>query len=458
MTQAFHFPDGVLVCPVCSADLVSFNCASCKNEYFSLSKIPCIFPAGIQQKALWQHQMAMMGEQGAKALARLDHILQGYDVAELTRDRLEVSYAAMEESLATIMALLTEGGLEPQFDERFGQATVDNPTEYYHHILRDWAWDDEPSEHFETHANDANLDRVLKVWPDAKAQKMLVLGAGAGRLSWDLHEKLSPEFTIASDINPFLLACAEGLVKGEKAIVLPELYTYPQIGFPYSKSWEMSPVNDPNGLSERWFALGADVWNMPLRESSVDTIVTSWLLDVTGGDVKDLISVIAYLLKPNGRWINTGPLLYSQNLSFDKKYSADEILHFAALAGFNVEHQQVEEIAHMASPMNARYHHEQVWSFNALKVDAQYQVPEPSRSPEWLLPPWMILHHLPIPLIDFKCQVGHEFIREVLSLVDGRRSIYLIGQMLQSSVPEGVNARDAVATLFGQILEQMAEG
>ena len=59
---------------------------------------------------------------------------------------------------------------------------------------------------------------------------------------------------------------------------------------------------DSDGLYCNWFALGADVWNMPLPEASVDTVVTSWLLDVTGGDVKDLIAVVDYLLKPGGCW------------------------------------------------------------------------------------------------------------------------------------------------------------
>ena len=109
---------------------------------------------------------------------------------------------------------------------------VDNPTEYYHHILRDWAWDAVPSRHFKTHVNDANLQRVLNVWPNPTPGKMLFLGAGAGRLSWDLHRVLKPEFTIAADINPFLLSCAHSLIKARESITLPELYTYPKLVFP----------------------------------------------------------------------------------------------------------------------------------------------------------------------------------------------------------------------------------
>ena len=454
--NAFIFPQGMLICPVCASDIEAIQCPKCHSEFFALGNIPCVFTAGIQQKKLWQHQMAMMEAQGGEALANLEYALQGYDLSDLTRARLEQAFESMEQSLKVILAQFSGAGLVAQLDPMYDQTTVDNPTEYYHHILRDWAWDNEPSKYFETHANDANLKRVMNVWADPAPGKMLVLGAGAGRLSWDLHEKLEPEFTIASDINPFLLTCAQDLIKERKAITLPELYTYPQIGYPFSKSWTMQPPEDAGNLRERWFALGSDVWNMPLRENSVDTIVTSWLLDVTGGDVKDLIGVITYLLKPGGRWINTGPLLYSRNMSFDKKYSAEEIFDFAEMAGFDMEQQEVDEVEHMVSPLNARYHYEQILSFCAQKSLTPKPVATPSRNSEWLTPPWLVMHHLPVPNIDFQCERGHEFIAKVLELVDGEKSIYLMAQLLQPDMPEGVSAKDAVTALFGQILEQMA--
>lgn len=460
-TQGFIFPEGLLICPVCAQDLVfgqgSPHCGNCNSEFFSLGDIPCLFTTGIQQKYLWQHQMAMMESQGGEALERLAYILQGYDVSALTRARLEQAHAAMGESLEMILGQLRDAGLHSQRYPLFEQLNVDNPTEYYHHILRDWAWDAEPSRHFQTHVNDANLQRVLNVWPSVKPQRMLFLGAGAGRLSWDLHKTFQPEFTLASDINPFLLTCAQTLIRQRKSISLPELYTFPQIGFPYSKSWRMDPPEDPQQSHKRWFALGADVWNMPLREACVDTIVTSWLLDVTGGDVKDLIAVVNYLLKPGGCWINTGPLLYSGKLAFDLKYSAEEILDFADMAGFDLQRQSVEEVAHMASPLNARYHHEQVWSFSAFKRTQARPLARPGPTAEWLTPPWLILHHQPVPALEFECQMGHEFIAQVLGLVDGKRSIYLIAQLVQPSLPEGVDAKEAVVALFGQILEHMAQ-
>ena len=85
-----------------------------------------------------------------------------------------------------------------------------------------------------------------------------------------------------------------------------------------------------------------------------------------------------------------------------------------------------------------------------------YAIPEVSNLDEWLTPPWLVMHHLPVPAINFECEMGHEFIGQVLSLVDGEKSIHLIGQLLQSSMPAGVSAKEAIVALFGQILQQMA--
>lgn len=458
MTQAelYRFPEHLLICPVCATSIQHLQCHKCNSEFFALGDIPCVFTTGIQQKHLWQHQLAMMQEQGADALAHIEYVLQGYDISALTRERLEQSYDAMKDSLQLIIGQLHKAGLRGARSAAFEGQNIDNPTEYYHHILRDWAWDGEPSKHYETHVNDANLQRLAKVWPQHTNKKILFLGAGAGRLSWDVHAQKKPHYSIAADINPFLLSCADTLIHKRLNLVLPELYTYPQIGYPYAKSWHMAPPADPDNLHNSWYALGADVWNMPFRKGSFDTVVSSWLLDVTGGDVKDLIEVISYLLEPGGLWVNTGPLLYSSRLAFDIKYSAEEILDFTQMAGFDVGKQSVDEIAHMASPLNARYHHEQVLSFAASKRLSAKPIAKVGRDAAWLHPAWLIMHHQPIPKIDFQCQMGHEFIEQVLALVDGEKSIYAIAQIMQPHVPDGVDAKDAIVALFGQILEQMA--
>ena len=398
-----------------------------------------------------------MLQHGEESMQAVEEALQRYDLVPKTRQRLEDSHEAMYESLTSMKALLEDGGLVPEFYKMFEHSPRENLSEYYHHILRDWAWDEQRSQYFATHVNDENLKRIKKVWLKQKPEFILALGAGAGRLSWDIHVNFNPKLTIATDINPVLLASAIRLIKQQRPLTLPELYKYPQIGFPHAAKWKMKPANDPDAKRDSWIALGADVWNMPLKPRSVDCIVTSWLLDVAAGDVRDLIGVITYLLKPDGQWINTGPLLYSPPLPFDQKYSAEEIKQFASLAGFEIKNENVDEIAHMASPINARFHHEQVWSFAAIKKHAEENLPYPQKPTDdnWLTPGWLIIHHLPVPQLHFACPHEHDLVEKVFSLVDGKRSIQDISYSLQALMPEGIIAKEAVVALFAEALEFM---
>lgn len=114
--KAFNFPPGMLICPVCATELDGKVCPNCRSEFFELGNIPCVFTSGIQQKKLWQHQMAMMEAQGGEALENLEYALQGYDLSELTRARLEQAYDSMEQSLHVILAQFSQSGLVAEFD------------------------------------------------------------------------------------------------------------------------------------------------------------------------------------------------------------------------------------------------------------------------------------------------------------------------------------------------------
>ena len=52
---------------------------------------------------------------------------------------------------------------------------------------------------------------------------MLVLGAGAGRLAYDLHQALKPPLTVALDFNPLFLLAASRILAGPPL----ELYEFP---------------------------------------------------------------------------------------------------------------------------------------------------------------------------------------------------------------------------------------
>lgn len=442
-------PSKLLQCPNCGSDaqsgfsLDTLLCSSCNTQYFNLNGVPCLFPAGEYHKTIWQHQAAIMQAQGQQGLAHVEEAVSRYDMTARTRERLADTFSALDASQAIILQLLARAGVEPKLQEGMGNAG--NLSEYYDLLLRDWAW---PGSE-----NSKALEGALACLPEnLEAKNILVLGAGAGRLSWDLHSALKPKCTVALDSNPVLLIVADTLVRKRQAIELAEFKTFPQVDQAVTRTWSLQPPQDPADLSASWFALGANAWRAPLKPKSFDLIVTPWFIDVNGGDVRDSIGVVSQLLAPGGRWLNTGPLLYSRHLPLEQKYQDTEIREFLALAGFSMETESVTETDHLDSPLEVRKQHEQVWTFCA-------KGPEQTPNAALVLgepPPWLIMHHLPVSKHPYVTAQKHPLIDTILALIDGQRSINDIAAQVEPHFPEGIIAKDAVVTLLGQILGEMS--
>lgn len=334
--------------------------------------------------------------------------------------------------------------MEPKLQEGMGNAG--NLSEYYDIILRDWAW---PGPE-----NSQALERAVACLPEGlNTKRMLVLGAGAARLSWDLHCALQPDCTVALDSNPLLLIVADTLIRKRQAIELAEFKTFPQLGKEVTRTWSLQPPQDDAALTASWFALGANAWRAPLQPNSFDLIVTPWFIDVNGGDVRDTIGVISQLLAPGGRWLNTGPLLFTRHLPLEQKYQDSEIRDFLDLAGFSIETESVTEADHLDSPLEVRKQHEQLWTFCA-KSPAQTPTSTLALSGQ---PPWLIMHHLPVTEHAYVSVQQHPLIEAILALIDGKRSINDIAELIAPHLPKGVTPKDVVVTLLGQILREMPE-
>ncbi len=455
-------PLHLLACAHCGTaaeaglDPATLTCTACQAQYFALAQVPCLFPSGTHQRVVWQHQVAVMQAQGQQGLAQLQEAMSRYDLTDSTLERLIAVFEATRDGQQATLQLLEQAGLSPLYNEHMAQMDVGDLAEYYELILRDWAWGDEPCRHFDVSENTAALQRVLAVCRDGSLSadvmsgaNVLVVGAGAGRLSWDLHVSLRPACTIALDSNPLLLSLANALVRQQQTLQLSGTALFPQSARPAAGSWTLRPPLDPQGLRDRWFALGADAWHMPFQRGSFDLIVTPWFMDVNGGDVRDLIGLFGQLLKPGGRWVNSGPLLFTRQLPFYQKYHHDEIREFLALAGFALEAERLDDTVHLASPLEARAQHEELWSFCA---QAPRQTGQ-SGQLEGVQAPWLVMHHLAVPQTNFSPPEQHPLIDAILSLVDGQKSINDIAQIIAPHLPADITPKDAVVTLFGQMLE-----
>ncbi len=439
-------------CPKCFATseesfvFENLKCNRCETDFFNLGNVPCFFPAGFHQKTIWQHQIATLLGNAEQGLNNIRESLARYDLSETTRKRLADIYKANLINRDSIKLLFEKKSVIAEYNEQLSSMNPGDLGEYFDLIFRDWAWDSVSLPSEENHNAFLRIKSLLDKLPQTP-KNILVLGAGAGRLSWDLHNYLKPAFTLAVDSNPLLLAAADELIKQQQALQFGEFKLFPQASFPTTLTQSITPPDNATSNAHNWFLLGANVWNLPLSKSNFDLILTPWLIDVNGGDVRDLIGIIYNLLTPKGSWLNTGPLLFTRHLPLQLKYSHEEIKEFITLANMEVAAERIDQAQYLISPMEARLREEQVWSFAATRTKSNNSEPPPG-----VLASWLIMHHLPIPIMDFRLTQPHPLVEAIVALIDGEKSINNISNILVNQLPPGTAVIDVIVSILGQLL------
>src|SRR5690606_3628478 len=117
---------------------------------------------------------------------------------------------------------------------------------------------------------------VAEALGGASPGRTLVLGAGAGRLAYDFHERCGTASTTALDFNPLLVLLAARAARGEAI----ELYEFPLAPRSTAEQAVLRRLAAPrparHGLR---FVLG-DANRPPFPAGAFDTVITPWLVDI----------------------------------------------------------------------------------------------------------------------------------------------------------------------------------
>lgn len=449
--------DVLMACPRCGAShqqgfsLSSLMCHACDATFFELQGLRCLFPSGLDQKALWDDLFA-------KVLLERDQMIQANRVAlnqpgisQMTAQRVQAMATVQLSSFSDLENLLTQIGMQPKSDDRFNSFSAKAFIQYYELMLRDWAWkkmdhSDAAYRPYEDE-NQQALASLLSILKDESASScehsnspnMLVVGSGAGRLSWDLCCALQPHACVALDFNPLLSFAAHHIIQQQGSLMLSEARRFPHASLPSLHQWQLKmPSAKQLGVTDAqyqrarqaWVGMCADFWYAPFQASSFDVIVTPWFLDINGRDVKELLAQVTRLLKPGGSWINYGPLLYPEGLPFNKQYTYLEINDLAKKSGLQMRNESFQTLPYLYSPLNERGRMEEVWcacfdyvgaeSTSTLPTELKYQFTSP---PDWYLLPHLSVPKLPLDWVP-------EDMHGIAMLFDGNKSMQDIASML----------------------------
>ena len=435
MPVDFQLTD-LLACPRCDKTPITredsqYRCTGCKTEFPSLGDIPWMFAHPDSSLGEWRNRLHFELQKLAHEAQRLKAELIAEDQPALTRQRLEAQMKAAEKHRTMLRQVLSpmdiqsaQASYESHLAMRTRLPSDQGLHTYYANIHRDWAWGDEE--------NAASLEEIRKVAHrdgegdgsgDVDLGDVLVLGAGACRLAYDLHMQLTLGKTVALDFNPLLLLIAKSVMQGET----PQFYEFPLAPKSIDDYVVLRKLSAPDPVRDGFSFVLGDVLRPPFAKGVFDTVVTPWLIDIVNEDLPVQAARINSLLREGGRWINFGSLAFDHP-DRARRYSPEETKIIVEQAGFTPPHAREETIPYMCSPSSRHGRRETVFTFSAAKIG---DVDTPDRHKA--LPDWIVTGKEPVPVLpSFRTQaLTTQVYSYIMSLIDGKRTIADMAKILE---------------------------
>jgi len=428
---------GLLVCPRCDKPLKpaaeqqderagrtsNWRCDGCKIDFPSLDGIPFLFAEPEATLGEWRNRMRFAAEKIGHEISSLETEEKNKDLRALTRRRLERYRKSLDSHRRKLAKLLEPLGTDSPAAsyESYLALRTRLPTDqglntYYPNVHRDWGWGDEE--------NTASLRQIESVLHDsAELGSVLVIGAGAGRLAYDIHMHLDCRRTVAMDFNPMLMLVAKAVTSGGS---LP-MYEFPIAPRSLEDDAVLRKLEAPEPVRDGFELVMGDALRLPFASESFDTIVTPWLIDIVTEELSVFSQRLNQLLKPEGRWVNFGSLAFHHGKRA-YRYSPEETKAIVAECGFSDPYVAEATIPYMSSPASRHARREHVFSFCAYK---ERSVKAPPRHKA--LPDWLVTGKEAVPLLkSFRTQaMTTQIYSFIMSLIDGKRSIEDMANVLE---------------------------
>ena len=417
-----------LACPRCDKTPLSvkddrYRCEACKIDFPSLDGIPWLFAEPQAALGEWRGRLHFVLQTLARDTASVDAELAGKELRPLTRRRLARYRKALDAhrgKLAKLLRPLDVQSLQAAHESYLALRTRlpadQGLNTYYANVHRDWAWGEEE--------NRASLHQLQSVLHDsAELGDVLVLGAGACRLAYDLHMAGGVATTTALDFNPLLLLIARTVTSGKDL----RLYEFPIAPKSLEDDAVLRTLAAPEPVRDGFRLVAGDALRPPFAPAAFDTVVTPWLIDIVTEDLPILAARINRLLKPDGRWVNFGSLAFSHP-ERARRYSPEETKAIVSEAGFSDPYVSEQTIPYMCSPASRHGRRERVFTFAAYR-EREVDAPPRHRA----LPDWIVTGAEPVPLLPaFRSQaMTTQIYAFIMSLIDGKRSIRDMAALLE---------------------------
>jgi ubiquinone/menaquinone biosynthesis C-methylase UbiE/uncharacterized protein YbaR (Trm112 family) len=417
-----------LACPRCdktplAIDDGAYRCEACKIDFPDVGGIPWMFADPDASLGEWRNRLQFALQQLGHEIAGLDAELKDDGLRPLTRRRLERYRKSLDQHRRALQKLLRpvdvqsqSGNYESYLALRTRLPVDQGLNTYYANIHRDWAWGDEE--------NEASLNQLRSVLHDhAELGDVLVLGAGAGRLAYDVHRAFDCSRLVAVDFNPLLMLVAREMANGKRL----SMYEFPIAPRSLEDDAVLRKLSAPEPAGDGFHLVLGDALRAPFAAGTFDTVVTPWLIDIITEDLPEFAARINRLLRDDGRWVNFGSLAFASPARA-RRYSPEETKAIVAEAGFSDPYVSQATIPYMCSPASRHGRQERVFTFCAYRERDVAQLPRHKALPDWL-----VTGKEPVPQTQsFRTQaMTTQIYSFIMSLIDGKRSIEDMAKILE---------------------------
>lgn len=435
-----------LACPQCGSPLAPADgdslleqdgppqrcCMTCKTSFPTFVcgaiEIPWMYPDPNLAHLEWSARFKGFLQTATNEHNRLNHSLGDTFLTDTGRRRISSTLIAKREHRRQVSDLLGPFDLDadvmvPAMTELLADSLPRNQRllSYADNVFRDWAWNNG-----ENAALMNGIEGLLAADSRESLGSVVTLGAGAGRLAYDVHHQFSPELSVLLDLNPLLLSVGARIMQGQKV----SLYEFPIAPLDEDSGAVLQKCSAPqdSGLSaanDFRFVLG-DATCPPFANGSFDTVITPWLIDILPQDLREFVPQLNRLLPEGGLWVNTGSLNFVHDNPC-RRYSEKETLELVEECGFEIVGIDHRTISYLKSPHSAHGRSERITSFTARKRRDEAPSGTTALMPEWLRDTSLSVPMSPETSI---ASSSHLLTAQVLAAVDGKRSINAITKLV----------------------------
>jgi len=440
-----------LYCPACavSNDTQALDdqlqCARCNTRYPNLHGVPFLLPDPDQSLARWEarahsEQQRLRSKQTECARA----IDASPSTGQATLERLTHLSRAYEQQLKCLSSLLKPllrdlpGSDHTTYQALKTRGLQDNTTlfSYASNLFRDWVWGDEENRQALAMLQSVALDD----WGNT-----LVLGAGGGRLAWDIACSGATQ-VVAVDINPFTTLAAQQITSAANgAAAALTLWEFPVAPITtQDTAIEQRLSADSSASPTNLQFVLADARALPFAPGSFDTVITPWFIDVVQDPAATTAQRIHGLLKDGGQWLNFGSVAFA-DADPAKCLLLPELCALVAANGYEQPGVTEQRGPYLRSPHSRFARDELLHAFAARKTLAVDEVtPREPVAAQTSVPDWINDPEQAVPtLAQFQEQaLATQVHAYLMSLIDGKRSIVDIALVLEER--RLMTAREAV--------------